>query len=103
MNRASKSSWTPYTCMDNMISRPDKQKKGARFTMNAVMSLLKEFPNLISLHGKTHVEPESYAFDGLEGGLPKGALVEISGAHGGGKTEVVLRFLAQNPGARVAW
>jgi hypothetical protein len=36
-------------------------------------------------------------------GLPRGALIAISGAHGAGKTELVLRFLASNPGVRAAW
>jgi hypothetical protein len=69
---------------------------------NTVLSLLKEFPSLLSLHGKA-LAPEGYAFAQLEEGLPKGALIEISGNAGGGKTEVVLRFLAQNPSVRVAW
>lgn len=36
-------------------------------------------------------------------GLPRGALVHISGAHGCGKTELALKFLAENPTLRVAW
>lgn len=36
-------------------------------------------------------------------GLPRGALVEISGAPGCGKTEVLLQFLAENPKLRIAW
>lgn len=35
--------------------------------------------------------------------IPKGALTEISGAPGAGKTETALRFLAENPEGRVAW
>ncbi len=37
------------------------------------------------------------------GGLPKGALTEISGALGSGKTESVLRIVIENPELRVAW
>lgn len=33
----------------------------------------------------------------------KGALSEISGLAGGGKTEIVLSWLARHPGERVAW
>lgn len=35
--------------------------------------------------------------------LPQGAITEISGPDGAGKTEAVLRFLAENPVPRVAW
>ena len=46
---------------------------------------------------------EFLRFSAIEGGLPKGALVEFSGQAGSGKTETILRFLAQNPEVRVAW
>ena len=36
-------------------------------------------------------------------GIPRGALTEISGAHGAGKTEVVLQFLAEHTEVRTAW
>jgi hypothetical protein len=72
-----------------------------------VMNLLKEFPSLLHLHGnwlaKQKAQAETLRFEGLDNGLPKGALVEVSGAAGSGKTEVALRFLAQNPAQRVAW
>src|SRR5262245_11482106 len=35
--------------------------------------------------------------------LPRGAIIEISGAPGAGKTELVLTLLAGNPQTRVAW
>lgn len=35
--------------------------------------------------------------------LPQGAITEILGAPGSGKTEAVLRFLAAHPELRVAW
>lgn len=69
--------------------------------MSAVLHLIKEFPSFFAFHMKS--QPEAYRFSQLEGGLPKGAVVEVSGSSGGGKTEVVLRFLAENPEARVAW
>jgi hypothetical protein len=63
--------------------------------------LAREFFSLFAFHAKS--SPESYRFSQLESGLPKGAVVEVSGQAGGGKTEVVLRFLSENPDARVAW
>lgn len=69
--------------------------------MSAVLHLLKEFPSFFAFHTKS--APESFRFSQLESGLPKGAVVEVSGQAGGGKTEVVLKFLAENPDARVAW
>ena len=69
--------------------------------MSAVLHLIKEFPSFFSFHTKS--APESYRFSQLDNGLPKGAVVEVSGSAGGGKTEIVLRFLAENPEARVAW
>ena len=46
---------------------------------------------------------ESYLFSCVEGGIPTGAITEVSGSMGGGKTELVLRFLAENDDLRVAW
>ena len=69
--------------------------------MSAVLHLIKEFPSFFSFHTKS--APESYRFSQLDNGRPKGAVVEVSGSAGGGKTEIVLRFLAENPEARVAW
>jgi hypothetical protein len=48
--------------------------------------------------------PKTYhPFSGVQGGLPQGGLIELSGAAGGGKLEVLLRFLGENPGLQVAW
>ena len=67
-------------------------------------------PNLTELKGMLagmgyvpNHGPESYAFSLHPEGIPRGAITEISGADGSGKTEVVLRFLAEHPGMRVAW
>jgi hypothetical protein len=43
---------------------------------------------------------ESLPFSMLPGGIPKGAITEISGP---GKTEAVLRFLGEHEGLKVAW
>lgn len=43
------------------------------------------------------------SFSCLEGGLPLGALIEFSGPVGAGKTELVLKFLSENPEGKVAW
>jgi hypothetical protein len=42
-------------------------------------------------------------FSLVEGGIPKGALVHLHGLTGSGKTQMVLKFLAENPTAKVAW
>jgi hypothetical protein len=39
----------------------------------------------------------------LPDGVAPGSLMEVSGSPGGGKTELVLRFLSQNSHGRVAW
>jgi hypothetical protein len=67
----------------------------------AALHLIQSLPGLLSFHARPAAE--SFRFSQLEGGLPKGAVVEVSGPSGGGKTEVVLRFLSENPEARVAW
>ena len=46
---------------------------------------------------------KNWSFSLLEGGLPQGALIEMSGLPGHGKTEVVLKFLSENSQLRVAW
>lgn len=55
------------------------------------------------LQKKLQSAPETLPFSGLPGGLPKGKLMEFSGALGGGKTEALLRFLQENPALQVAW
>jgi len=55
------------------------------------------------LQKKLQAAPETLPFSGFPGGLPKGKLMEISGALGGGKTEVLLRFLRENSTLQVAW
>ncbi len=39
----------------------------------------------------------------LPAGISKAAITELSGTAGSGKSEVALRFLAENPGIRAAW
>jgi hypothetical protein len=46
---------------------------------------------------------EALPFSLVSGGIPKSAITELSGPHGAGKTEAVLRFLAENPTIRAAW
>lgn len=48
----------------------------------------------------THLQRASLPFSRLASGLPRGALVELTGA---GKTSVAAQFLAENPGLRAAW
>lgn len=74
--------------------------------MNSILSALKELPGLITLGALDRTPAsqwEGLSFSLLEDGLPKGALIEVSGAAGSGKTEITLRFLAENPRLRVAW
>lgn len=62
---------------------------------------MKEAYSLEQLRSLMRVtEKESVACPGLELGLPKGAITEISGA---GKTEFVIQFLASHRHLRVAW
>jgi hypothetical protein len=53
--------------------------------------------------GSSHATKTYFPFSCVEGGLPQGGLIEISGAVGGGKLEALLRFLGENPSLRVAW
>jgi hypothetical protein len=67
-------------------------------------SFLKEIPGV----QKGAPQREFFRLPAMSGGqifpsLPRGALIELSGPLGAGKTEVVLKFLAANPEARVAW
>jgi hypothetical protein len=50
-----------------------------------------------------HTAKTYLPFSCVEGGLPKGGLIEISGAMGGGKLEALLRFLGENPSLPIAW
>lgn len=75
----------PYTCMEKISKQNLSQ-------------LLSKFPKHISSTAR-----EVLPFSLLENGIPRGALTEISGRAGGGKTEVVLRLLAENPEIKVAW
>lgn len=48
----------------------------------------------------THFQREALPYSRLSSGLPRGALVEITGP---GKTSSVVQFLAENSGLRAAW
>lgn len=48
----------------------------------------------------THLQRESLPFSRFAPGLPRGALVELTGP---GKTTLVAQFLAENSGLRAAW
>lgn len=61
-------------------------------------------PKLELLRAQLSTKPRlTYPCSQLQNGIPRGALTEISGPHGSGKTKLVLNFLAQNPKLRVAW
>jgi hypothetical protein len=70
-------------------------------SLTAVLAALKELPTMLKA-GAPAARP-GFRFSMLEGEIPRGALVEVSGVMGGGKTETVLRLLAENEGVRAAW
>jgi hypothetical protein len=63
---------------------------------------MKAVPTLDELRALVHakIQKESLSSSYLTSGIPKGAITEISGA---GKTEFVLKFLAEHPELKVAW
>ena len=63
-----------------------------------IAEFLLNFPKAIS-----STQREVLPFSLLQSGIPRGAITEISGLAGGGKTEAVLRLLAENPEIKVAW
>ena len=63
------------------------------------LQLLRQIPGITPASDLSNHTP----FSKIENGLPRGALIEISGVPGSGKTELVLNFLAENPKLRVAW
>lgn len=90
---------------------------------SALLAALRELPTMVRTTVRTTVQTigggpspervrETYSFPGLSespecpeygDGLPKGALVEISGEAGSGKTELLLECLARSGETRVAW
>jgi hypothetical protein len=66
------------------------------------MALASAITSLRELIGTTsgYRNRSSLSFSLLEGGIPKGALTEISGP---GKTEFLVRFLSEHPSQKVAW
>ncbi|MEK6578314.1 MAG: hypothetical protein AABZ55_03730 [Bdellovibrionota bacterium] len=77
-----------------LITTPQKQ---------ATEQDLTAIPGVFKGAAKATPLREAYPFSQVEGGIPRGALTEISGRPGSGKTEVILSFLAENPSARIAW
>lgn len=67
------------------------------------MALLASQISTLKLIPSELLVKKSWAFSCLSGGVPQGALLEVSGPAGGGKTEVVLRFLSEHPALKVAW
>ena len=63
------------------------------------LQLLRQIPGVTSASDVSNHTP----FSRVENGMPRGALIEIGGCPGSGKTELVLQFLAENPKLRVAW
>ena len=76
----------------SLIDFANKQQRAAALLLN--------FPHLFKKAAE--VNP-GLRFSHLEEGIPRGAITEVSGRSGSGKTELVLKFLAENPEARVAW
>src|SRR5687768_15423548 len=75
-------------------------------SMNALVAAVKrelrEIPGVLT--GKSIEQPRPpLAFAQLSEGLPRGALIEMSGPAGCGKTEALLSLLSQNSAERVAW
>lgn len=68
-------------------------------------AVLAEIPGVKQGHGMPQREFFQFPAIGTKplSGLPRGAIIELSGLPGAGKTELVLKFLAVNPQARVAW
>jgi hypothetical protein len=61
---------------------------------------LREVPGVLKKLPET---AQGHSFSIVQGGLPHSGLVEIAGPLGSGKTQVLLKFLAENPKLRVAW
>lgn len=47
--------------------------------------------------------PNAFSFSGLSGGIPRGALIEVSGPMGTGKTAWMASFLTEQNQQRAAW
>jgi hypothetical protein len=75
--------------------------------MSEDLSVHQKISQLRELLGTTLApsqSPEPFPFSALpECGIPRGALIEISGPAGSGKSELALQFLAEVPQLRAAW
>jgi hypothetical protein len=67
--------------------------------MKATLAQLKALP----IMPLPLTESERLSVSWCAAGLPRGALVEISSREGGGKTELVMKLLIENPEIRAAW
>ncbi len=67
--------------------------------------LQKKLERLREISGvlKAPLSRDALPFSQVSGGIPRSALTEVSSIAGGGKTELALRFIAENPSLRVAW
>lgn len=65
------------------------------------IAALREIPGV--LRSADEARKRRVLFSEFPEGVPRGALTEVSGPLGCGRTEWVLRFLAENPEERVAW
>lgn len=71
--------------------------------MKLIMTNLAHLRSIPGLLPSVPAPREALPFSGLKGGVPRGAVIEVCGPHGSGKTEFVLKFLSENPKLRVAW
>jgi hypothetical protein len=69
--------------------------------MSTLLDQLRSLPSMVRLGSLA--EEGTYSFSLLKGGLPQSGLIELSGPLGGGKTEVVLKFLSENSTLKTVW
>jgi hypothetical protein len=67
------------------------------------LARLRALPGILNAAAEDTTAGAALPFSLLPLGLPRGALTELSGPDGGGKTEAAIRALAENPEVRAAW